>query len=302
MLGKTIGLISVYLLLDWPGYDSNNQCVGASCCAVCQQWYLAAACLGLTNDFLGVSRVSADEVKITYGNGDRVYDGTPRQVDIFITCDENAETLTFKDFTQSHATVPPPAFYSYSVNLSSNVLCDDDIRCYLEGYHFNYISAFKNWSHTWTPSGETPQTIYYAPCSSGVPNGCGTLPPSNQCADKKDCCAVCETWGNGKEGACLGLSSQLLDVSAISNIGVKITYGGGDPVDGTERRVDVMIYCDPNNAELLTFVDFITPVPQNPPPPFYHYVLILSSNDLCGGGPPDDLDHIINKLKKFLPL
>jgi len=87
----------------------------------------------------------------------------------------------------------------------------------------------------------------------------------------------------------------MMSISAFSNLGVKITYGGGDKVQGTERRVDVVILCDPN-ANLLTFVDFIPPVPQNPAPPYYEYVLVLSSSELCG--PSDNIEKFI---QKFLP-
>jgi hypothetical protein len=283
----------------------NNQCTDKpSCCAVCQKWSNAEACLGLSNNFLGVTQLSATEVKITYGNGDKVPDGTPRQVDIYISCDPEASILTFEDFVQSDQTNPPPPFYTYNLTLSSSILCDGSVRCYQKGYHFNYISAYTNWSHPWTPpGGNIPQTIQYAPCSTGIPSGCGKLgPPANQCTDKKDCCAVCQSWVDqaGNEGACLGLSDHLLGITAISNYGVQISYGGGDTVNGIERRVDVVIFCDPL-ADLLQFVDFITPVLQNPPPPFYQYVLVLTSSDLCGS-PSNNLPEIMTKLKKYLPL
>jgi hypothetical protein len=256
----------------------------------------------MSSNLLSISQVASNEVKITYGRGDLVQT-TPRQVDIYITCDPNAGKLSFVNFTEAVPQTPPPPAYVYSLNLSSAAICSQSGPCFLQGYHFNYISAFKNWSSSWTPHGSsTPETISYAPCSSGIPSGCGIAgSPMNQCGNKPNCCAVCETWkeDTGTQAACLGLSNKLMAITAISNLGVKITYGGGDYVDQAERRVDVIILCDPT-SELLTFVDFILPQPQNPPPPFYEYVLVLSSSNLCGA--PDNDEEFLEKIKKILSL
>jgi len=282
-----------------------NQCYNTpACCAVCQSWQedsgSVGACLGLSSNLQSITQVSSNEVKITYGRGDLVQT-TPRQVDIYITCDSNAGKLTFVNFTEATPLTPPPPAYVYTLNLSSSIICSASGSCVLPGYHFNYISAFQNWSSSWTPPGaSTPETISYAPCSSGISSGCGIEgSPMNQCGNKPNCCAVCESWkeDTGTQSACLGLSHQLMAITAISNLGVKITYGGGDTVDGTERRVDVMILCDPRST-LLTFVDFIIPQPQNPPPPYYEYVLVLSSSDLCGAS--DDVEVFVEKIIKFL--
>jgi hypothetical protein len=283
-----------------------NQCEGIpGCCAVCQSWNeettgSIGACLGLSSNLQMISQVSSNQVKITYGKGDLVQT-TPRQVDIYITCDTSAGILSFANFTEPIPSNPPPPAYVYTLNLTSSAICSGSGPCFLQGYHFNYISAFNNWSSSWTPpSSATPETISYAPCSSGVPNGCGTAGfPMNQCTNKSDCCAVCQSWieeTTGSQGACLGLSNKLMEITALSNWGVILTYGGGDNVVTTERRVNVMILCDPRST-LLTFEDFIPPNPQNPPPPFYEYLLVLSSSDLCGAS---DVEEFMEKIKKFL--
>jgi hypothetical protein len=237
---------------------------------------------------MGVTPVSEKQVKISYTRGDLV-ETTPRQVDVYITCSPDGGLLSFNNFSEPNVVNPPPPSYIFSLYLSSAAICSPSAYCSLQGYHFNYISAIKNWSSSWTPPGGTQETIAYAPCSNGISSGCGS-----QCANRADCCAVCQSWktDTGSDSACLGLSNNLRDVTAISNIGVKITYGGGDHVGQSERRVDVVILCDPE-AELLTFVDFIPPKPQNPPPPFYEYVLVLSSNDLCG--PQDNIEQFLQK-------
>jgi len=279
------------------GYGNypKNQCNGVpNCCAVCQTWQEdtgpQGACLGRSGYLNGVTRVDDKQVKISYIHGDYV-DITPRTVDIYITCVSNGGILSFVDFVQPKPVIPPPPAWNYSLYLSSTALCTVPALCTLQGFHFNYISAFKNYSSPWTPPRGVPETISYAPCSSGISSGCGS---SGQCANMDNCCAVCQSWttGSGSEGACLGLSSDLIEITPISNIGVRITYGSGDRVGQTERTVDVVIFCDPE-AELLSFVDFIPPQLQNPPPPYYHYVLILSSYDLCG--PPDNIEQFLKK-------
>jgi len=281
----------------------TNQCYETpDCCAVCQSWQTQSgpngACLGLSSAFQNITQVSQYQAKITYGRGDLVQT-TPRQVDVYISCNPSSGLLSFDNFVEPQPLNPPPPTYIFSLYVSSSVICPHSSSCVLDGYHFNYIAAVQNLSSSWTPPGTTDsQTISYAPCSSGIPSGCGTAGlPDNQCTNKANCCAVCESWrgSNGLMGACLGLSSQLMSVTAISNIGVKITYGSGDKAMGTERRVDVVILCDPK-AELLTFVDFIPPEPENPPPPFYEYVLVLSSSELCG--PRENIEKF---LEKFLP-
>jgi hypothetical protein len=282
-----------------------NQCRNTpACCAVCQTWNTEigtqGACLGLISDFQNISQVSPNQVKITYGRGDLV-ETTPRQVDIYISCDASGGLISFVNFTEPVPQTPPPPVYLFTLVLTSSAICSEPGPCFLQGYHFNYIAAFNNWSSTWTPpSTATPETISYAPCSSGVPKGCGTAGlPMNQCTNKSNCCAVCQSWieeTTGSQGACLGLSKKLMAITAVSNFGVILTYGGGDKVDGTERRVNVMIICDPSSA-LLTFENFIPPKPQNPPPPFYEYVLVLSSSDLCGAS---EVEEFMEKIKNFL--
>lgn len=57
----------------------------------------------------------------------------------------------------------------------------------------------------------------------------------------------------GTAGACLGLSSKLMEVTALNSSTVKITYGGGDEADSTPRQVDVYINCN-DSASVLDFV------------------------------------------------
>jgi hypothetical protein len=158
-------------------------------------------------------------------------------------------------------------------------------QCILSPFNFIPISSISNYSSIWYPGKSAPKTITFAPCSAGIPSGCGTGDSSNQCTNKANCCAVCQTWVEdiGPAAACLGLTKNLLSVTTLSPYSVKISYGGGDPVLDTPRQVDIMIYCD-YRSSLLTFVDFIVPPAQFPPPPIYLYTLILSSSTLCGSG------------------
>jgi len=277
-----------------------NECgFRANCCAVCQTWIqdtgYAGACLGLSGKPMSIREISSTQVIITYGWGD-VVDTKPRQVEIIISCDPTAKVLTFVNFIPATPLIPPPPAYLYTLLLSSSVLCVPP--CSVPGFNFNPISSRPSYSFEWISPDGSSEIISLSPCSSGLPKGCGTQgPPFNQCTEKPNCCAVCETWNDnfGTKGACLGLSNHLLNTSAISERAVKLTYGGGDIITITPRQVDVIIFCDPN-ADELTFIDFIPPVPKNPPPPYYLYTVILSSSMLCESGKTSRLEEIMNKL------
>jgi len=158
-------------------------------------------------------------------------------------------------------------------------------QCNLAGFSFSEIAA-TSFTATWVPPGTTgTQTLNYAPCSPGIPGGCGTQgPPTNQCANSPNCCAVCQTWieDMGPTGACLGKGKNLITVESTSSSSVRISYGGGDVVDTTPRQVDIDIKCDPT-ASVLTFASFVPAVPKIPAPPAYTYSLTLTSSVLCGG-------------------
>jgi len=223
---------------------------------------------------------------ITYGKGDLVAGVTPRKVQIYITCDQSASTLTFDNFIPPSSSDPPPPYYIYQIYFRSSTLCTNTYQqCNATGFDFSSIAANNNYQASWTT-----QTLYYAPCSAGIPEGCGTYGPIiNQCYNKTNCCAVCQTWeeDTGPAGTCLGLSENFLGVTIITPATVKISYGGGDNVDTTPRQVDIYISCDPM-ANILTFVKFVPPQPINPPPPYYLYQIFFSSSTLCNS----DSNHI----------
>jgi hypothetical protein len=261
----------------------------------------AGACLGMSTRSLPIREISSTQVIITYAGGD-VSDTTPRQVDIIISCDPTAKVLTFVNFIPAVPLLPPPPVYLFTLVLSSSVLCGSVPPCSLPGFNFNQISTQPAYYYEWKPADSSAsQTISLSPCSSGLPKGCGTQgPPINQCAGQPNCCAVCQSWIEdiGPAGVCLGLTKHLLNVSASSEREVKLTYGGGDLVDLTPRRVDVIIFCDPS-ATVLRFIDFIPPFPKVPPPPYYLYTVILSSSVLCESGKTSRLEEIMNKLGEF---
>jgi len=218
-------------------------------------------------------------------------------VDIWILCDPSADVLTFVNFIDTTPQEPPPPVYQYTLMLSSKTLCGT--ACSLPGFNFNQIGSMNNYTFDWYPPGSsTPQTLSYAPCSSGTSKGCGSKGlPENQCTDLPNCCAVCNNWreAGNTYGACLGLSSNLMNISQVSSNTVKITYGGGDVVFGvTPRQVDILISCDPT-ADLLTYVDYIQPYPLNPPPPYYLYTLVLTSSSLCR--PVNQQSDLMEKLR-----
>jgi len=231
---------------------------------------------------LDISVESPQMVKITYGNGDLVEGNTPRQVDIYISCDPSAQVLTFSQFLVPNPSNPPPPYYLYQLNLTSSQLCPPITNCMADDFTFDVISSINTYKTTWTPPFGGPQTLTYAPCSRGTFAGCGTDPIFSQCYNQSNCCAVCQSWmeDTGPAGACLGLSENLLGVTVITPVTVKITYGAGDMVEITPRQVDVYISCDPA-AGILTFVKFIPPTPQNPPPPYYLFQIFFSSSTLC---------------------
>jgi hypothetical protein len=159
-------------------------------------------------------------------------------------------------------------------------------QCNLGGFSFSSITG--SFSSPWVPPGNTQaQIISYAPCSSGLATGCGSSgPPLNQCERMPNCCAVCQTWNEettGSQGACLGLSTNLLTVESTGANSVRISYGRGDLVQTTPRQIDINIQCDPT-AAVLSFVNFVEATPSQPPPPSYKYTLSLTSSVLCGGG------------------
>jgi hypothetical protein len=271
------------------GNKPDNQCSGkADCCAVCQTWEggSGSACLGLSSNFMGVTEYTPLSVKLSYGKGDYV-DVSSRQVDIYIYCDPTASVLSFDNFIPAFPQNPAPPVYLYKLYLGSSSLCSNvTSSCSATGFNFAQIAAIQDAQATWLPSpGLLPQNISYAPCSAGTSTGCGIQgPPYNQCTGKSNCCAVCQSWqvDVGNQGACLGLSNDLLGVTILTPVSVKITYGSGDMVDfdNTPRRVDVYISCDPA-ASTMTFVKFIQAPAQNPPPPYYLYQLFLASSTLC---------------------
>jgi hypothetical protein len=247
----------------------------------------AGACIGLTSKLLGVVPINVPRgVKITYGGGD-VVDTTPRQVDVYIYCDIHSTVLSFQNLIVPYPQDPPPPYYLYSLFLNSSTLCSTNgtSECpALPGFDFNRIASFNNYQTSWTVDGTT-QSIDYAPCTGGISAPCGTN-SWNQCANKHDCCAVCQNWvgSSGPDASCLGLTSKLLGVKILDPVTVVISYGGGDMVENIPRQVDIYISCDPA-ADILTFVKFIQPTAQTPPPPVYLYQLFLSSNSLCFGKP-----------------
>jgi len=268
----------------------TNQCYNLpGCCAVCQAWMQdtgpAGACLGVTSKLLGIRSLSSTNVIVTYGGGDPV-DTTPRQVDIYIDCDPNASVLDFSNFAAPSPVDPPPPYYLFALYLNSSALCSSSngSTCpILPGFDFDQIAASNNYQASWTSSDGFPETITYAPCTSGIGSTCGTS-PMNQCANQEHCCAVCQSWieDTGSAGSCLGLSSKLLGVKVLDPVTVTVSYGGGDMAENTPRQVDIYISCDPA-ASVLTFVKFIPATAQSPPPPVYLYQLFLSSNHLCYG-------------------
>jgi len=230
----------------------------------------AGACLGSSFNILSLVAMNSSSVKITYGAGD-VVDTTPRQVDVYINCDNSASILDFANFIPAQPQNPPPPFYLFSLYLKSSMLCpsSSSLCPVIPGFDFDYIAMERNYQYSWVVN-NIPQKLTYAPCSSGVVIPCGST--SSQCT-------VCQSWGMGNT-ACLGLSTNLLSVTVITPVTVKITYGGGDPVGDVPRQVDIYISCDPA-ASRLSFVKFIEPTGQNPPPTIYLYQLFLSSNTLC---------------------
>lgn len=48
----------------------------------------------------------------------------------------------------------------------------------ISGFDFSHIAANNNYQAPWSNAGY-PETISYAPCSGGVPKGCGTASPGN---------------------------------------------------------------------------------------------------------------------------
>jgi len=209
--------------------------------------------------------------------------------------------LSFDNFIPATPLQPPPVAYVYTLLLSSSALCAPTPKCSLPGFNFEPISSRPSYSFEWKPPSGSSQTISLSPCTSGLPTGCGTNgPPINQCADTPNCCAVCQTWtvDTSIEGVCLGISNRLMNVTAISEKAVKLTYGSGDMVVTTPRQVDIIIFCDPSATE-LSLMDFIPPVPKSPPPPAYIYTVILSSSVLCGTDRTSRLEEIMNKLSEF---
>jgi len=283
-----------------PPYNKCRNKPG--CCAVCQGWNNSlgdsyGACLGQTQYLTLISALNSTTVKLTYEQGDLVMeDGTGRQVDVYISCDKSAAVLDFDKLVQPQVVQPPPPVYLYQLYLRSSALCQSGSRCPAQdGFNFGVISSLSDYKASWSPPNGAPtQTITYAPCSAGTSTGCGSG-SWNQCYNQPGCCAVCETWPLGEdytEGACLGLSSQLLGVSVINAITVKISYGGGDDVIGTPRQVDIYIVCDPSASETLSFIKFIQAIPQNPPPAYYLYELYLSSSSLCSEPLPQFLSSL----------
>jgi hypothetical protein len=251
------------------------------------------ACLG--KSLMSVTPLDPVSVKISYGGGDTA-DSIPRQVDIYINCEPEASVLTFENFIPAIPQDPPPPVYLYQLYLSSSSLCNSGPgNCSAMGFSFSQIAAIQNSQISWQPSPGAPnQTLTYAPCSAGTSTGCGTQgPPANQCTGQSNCCAVCQSWteDTGPQGACLGLSNNLMGVTIINPVSVKISYGGGDMAEQIQRRVDVYIGCDPT-ASTMTFVKFIQPMPIDPPPPYYLYQLFLTSSTLCNTQIPDFLSSL----------
>jgi len=203
--------------------------------------------------------------------------------DVYLVLDSSwdnfsAGILDFFNFTSAVPQNPPPPVYQYKMYLRSSSLCSGGGKSQcppVPGFTFTTIAGYNNYQTSWSVNGIT-ETLYYAPCSSGIPTPCGT-----QCASKSDCCAVCQSMGSSDSGMCLGLSSKLIGVTVLNPVAVKISYAGGDSFqNSTPSQVDITIFCDPA-ASQLTFVKFIEPTPSNPPPPVYIFQLFLSSSNLC---------------------